>query len=142
MFCLCNNIALQSQEIDVQQPHIFSVMVFRMEGGKRRLCLHYVAGMTSADAEARIKERDSAHLTGQCFITTDEHEGNHGTGCKLYTTRMHEGEPMTDLELRRWVRQMTRPCREEGELHPAAFRRFHVEGSRKAAAAHQARLAA
>jgi hypothetical protein len=118
----------------LDQPGIFTVHVFRLEdGGKRRLQVHYVAGTSSADAEARIKASNaSRHLAGQCFITTDEHEALHGDGCKLYTTRFRNEDDIDSETLRRWARSHTRASVEDGDYHPAAFRRFHVPFARAA----------
>lgn len=128
--------------MNIAQPHIFTVYAFQIVDGQRRLNLHYVAGMCSADAEVRIKSRNAEHLTGQCFVTTDEHESNHGDGCKLYTTRYTNEPHISDADFRGWVRRMTRPVRDAGDTYPAPCRRFHVEGSRKSKSAELSRLAA
>ncbi|WOB06503.1 hypothetical protein [Piscinibacter gummiphilus] len=108
-------------------PKIFTVMVFQMVDSIRRLDVHHVAGMTSDDAEQRIKLRNADHLGGQCFITTDKHEAERGDGCKLYTTRWRNAESVSDEEFRAWLRRATHDSVEDGDSHPAAFRRFHVQ---------------
>ena len=90
--------------------------------------------MTSAEAEARIKERGAEHLAGQCFITTDEHEEAYGSGCKLYVNSCRTGDVIDQALLSHWVRTMTRDSFADGVRQPAPFRRFHVKGARKAQA--------
>lgn len=123
-------------------PKIFTVMVWQVAEGKRRLRVHYVAGLNSRDAEARIKARNLTHLTGQCFITTDEHEAEYGDGCKLYTTEYTNEEHVSDDKFRAWVRCMTRPRWDDGDKSPPVYRRFHAEGVRKQVALELQRLAA
>ena len=114
-------------------PKIFTVHVFKLVDGARRLDVHYVAATTSAEAEKRIAASHAAHLAGQCFITTDELEEAYGhSGVKCYVTSYRSGGPITDEEFAHWQRAMTRASRVEGACHPAAFRRFHVKGARKA----------
>ena len=118
-------------------PKIFTVHVFKMVENLRRLEVHYVAATSSKEAEACIKERDSAHLGGQCFITTDKFEAEHSNGCKLYVTRYRSDDAISDSEFASWVRVMTNDRYVDGDLQPATFRRMHVHGarvSRKAAA--------
>lgn len=119
-------------------PKIFTVFVWRLEGAARQVDMHYVAGMNSADAEERIKERNATHLGGQCFITTDEVEENYGDGCKLNANRWRS-ETTTEAEFRAWLRTATRPSWDAGQQQPAAFRRFHVANNRARLAAMQAR---
>lgn len=110
------------------QVSIYTVYVFQIRDGKRILNLHYVAGLSSDDAERRIKERHTDHLKGQCFITTDElRDFDTAADCKLYTTRYRNEESISDESHRRWVRAMTRESSHDGERHPAAVRRFHVQ---------------
>jgi hypothetical protein len=122
------------------QPAIFTVYVFQIVVGKRRLRTHFVAGTSSADAEARIKASNATHLAGQCFITTDEHERVQGDGCKLYTTETDASEPINDDAYRLWVRAMTNPSW-DADRTPAPLRRFHVDGNRAALAAEADRYA-
>lgn len=93
----------------MQAPHIFTVHVFMTVDGARTLAVHHVAGMSSADAEARIKASHAEHLHGRCFITTDEIEARYGTGVKTYTTAMRDGGAISDAVFASWVRAMTRP---------------------------------
>lgn len=116
----------------MQTPHIFTVMAWRLEGDTRRLDVHYVAGLSSADAEARIKERNSYYLHGQCFITTDEFIDHYGDDSKLFTNHERNQETTSEREFRQWRARVTRGARDDdsGDYHPAAFRRFHIENSR------------
>lgn len=124
-------------------PKIFTVQVFRIVDGARRLDVHFVAGMSSADAEARIAASHAEHLAGQCFITTDELEDTYGTsGVRTYVTSYRSDGPISDADFAHWQRTMTRASRVEGVVHPAAFRRFHIKGARKAESAAIAALAA
>lgn len=113
-------------------PKIFTVHVFKMVENQRRLEVHYVAATSSTEAEARIKEHDSAHLAGQCFITTDKFEAEHSNGCKLYVTRYRNDDSISDVEFASWVRVMTNDRYVDGDLQPATFRRMHVQGARAA----------
>ena len=116
-------------------PNIYTVMAWRIEGATRRLDVHYVAGLSSADAEQRIKERNASYLHGQLFITTDEFIEHHGGDDKLFTNRDRSQEATSEREFRQWTGRVTRPSWEDGEFYPAAFRRFHVENARTRKAA-------
>jgi len=122
-------------------PMIFTVLAFQLYEGKRRVRMHYVAAHTSAEAQARITQENLSHLTGQCFITTDEHEAAAGGGCKLYISE-YRSEEVSDADLRSWMHRMARPSSDGSDTYPAAFRRFHVAGNRSRTVAEAADLAA
>lgn len=122
----------------MQTPNIYTVMAWRLEGNARRLDVHYVAGLSSADAEARIKERNSGYLHGQLFITTDEFmEHRDGDDAKMFTNRERSQEATSEHEFRQWMAWATRGILDgySGDFTPAAFRRFHVENARTRKAA-------
>ena len=106
-------------------PIIFTVMVFQMVDGLRRLDVHYVAGFASADAEARIKARAGEHLKGaDCYIMTDEIVAQHDNTLRLYATRYANEASVSDEVYKAWVRTTTRASFEDGEMQPASFRRM------------------
>jgi hypothetical protein len=108
------------------EPQIFTVHVFRpVENNCFRLDVHYVVGLNSADAEERIKREDGQHIEhGARFILTDAHMTAHPRSCQLYTTRHRNEDAMPAHEFSDWLRRMTKPHCEEGDVVPAAFRRF------------------
>ena len=106
-------------------PKLFTVYVWTVNEGKRRLHLHHVAAMSGAHAEARIKEYHRDHLTADSFITTDAHLERYGdSGCSLYTTEYTNEPHVTDADFAAWVRRMLAPSWCDGERLPAPLRRL------------------
>lgn len=108
------------------EPKIFTVHVFRpVENNCFRLDVHYVAGFSSADAEERIKREDGEHLEyGARFILTDAHMAAHPRSCQLYISRYAKQDAIPAHQFSAWMLSMTKPHCEDGDVVPAAFRRF------------------
>ena len=104
---------------------IFTVFVWRIVEGKRKLESHFVAGFDSKDAEHRIKESDAAHLKDEAFIMTDECNNMHSNpAVRLYTTHVMNADNVSDEEYTTWLRTMTRAQYEDGQRIAANVRRI------------------
>jgi copper homeostasis protein CutC len=111
---------------EMKEPMIFSVMTFRQnDDGTFKLDVHYVAGVSSADAETRILNCAATHLANvHRFIQTDEHMEVHPDSVRLYSTRYTNSDSMSAYELDRWISSSTTGGYCDGDHHPATFRRF------------------
>lgn len=104
-------------------PKIFSVLDFHAtELGRRKVLLHFVAGMSSAEAEASF--RASRLPVDEAFILTDSAvDMNHAPALFSFVSDLR-GEEISEENYLRWVEVMTCAVTEEGDPQAPVYRRI------------------